>query len=597
MSKKCTNCGTELKEKAKFCPVCGTAVPEEINEVVKPKLARKKIAMAVVAGAVLVGGGFAVYGKIGAKSSQQKEPVKVENSTKKDETAKTEQKEQEEPQKEETGSYRYQWMVQPEIEADQIYYGVNSGDSYNENHRQMINEYAIIEKDGLKGFIDSYGALRTKIEYQRIIAHGNVDAYSMKDQQGNKYALATSEDDVIMAYEDDSDEEAKVDENDFVEETDGLTDNIYWNGYYYYDGEVRNAHISDYADSRTSSFMPVQQSTEMLWSLSEWEKLDGKYALANNGELITDFIYDECGSCGNDELIAVCKDGKWGYINSTGKEVIPLQFDATWNRYSSDEINVENLDAEDGTEEFCYASSQGYIPLRQGDQWELCDTKGNIIIPFGEFDEILPVNMSKKCWVKKDGKWGVIKITDSVVTTNINEEWKQMYIDWVNEKIAEDPQMTFELLYVNEDKIPEIAAIGENMAVGTTLGTFSDDEVSEIKIDRNAAVYIQRGNILDNNGGSMDEYHDKIYAIYNGGWMPLVEGNYGIDPEVMTQYDENGDPIYKYEWKVEGYVEEEVSKEEYEQKRNELIDLNQAKSLSESGVSAEEIIQQVQNFK
>lgn len=319
--------------------------------------------------------------------------------------------------------------------------------------------------------------------------------------------------------------------------------------------------------------------------------------MANNGKLITDFIYDACGSCGSDELIAVCKDGKWGYINSTGKEVIPLQFDATWNRYSSDEINVENLDAEDGTEEFCYASSQGYIPLRQGDQWELCDIKGNIIIPFGEFDEILPVNMSKKCWVKKEGKWGVIKITDSVVTTNINEDWKQIYIDWVNEKIAEDPQTTFELLYVNENKIPEIAAIGENMAIGTTLGTLSDDEVSEIKIDRNAAVYIQRGNILDNNGGSMDEYHDKIYAIYDGEWMQLVEGNYGIDPEVMTQYDENGDPVYKYEWKVEGHVEEEVSKEEYEQKRNELIDLNQAKSLSESGVSAEEIIRQIQNFK
>lgn len=193
MSKKCTNCGTELKEKAKFCSVCGTAVPEEINEVLKPKIAGKKIAMAVVAGAVLVGGGFAVYGKIGAKSSQQKEPVKVENSTKKNETAKTEQKEQEEPKKEEAEYYRYQWMVQPEIEADQIYYGVNSGDSYNENHRQMINEYAIIEKDGVKGFIDSYGALRTKIEYQRILAHGDEDAYSMKDQQGNKYVLATFE--------------------------------------------------------------------------------------------------------------------------------------------------------------------------------------------------------------------------------------------------------------------------------------------------------------------------------------------------------------------------------------------------------------------
>ena len=52
-----------------------------------------------------------------------------------------------------------------------------------------------------------------------------IDAYSMKDQQGISITLATSEEDVIVAYEDDSDEEAKVDENDFVEETDGLTDN------------------------------------------------------------------------------------------------------------------------------------------------------------------------------------------------------------------------------------------------------------------------------------------------------------------------------------------------------------------------------------
>ena len=140
--------------------------------------------MAVVAGAVLVGGGFAVYGKNRCEIISTERTCESRKFNKKDETAKTEQKEQEEPQKEETGSYRYQWMVQPEIEADQIYYGVNSGDSYNENHRQMINEYAIIEKDGLKGFIDSYGALRTKIEYQRTIAHGNVDAYSMKESTG-----------------------------------------------------------------------------------------------------------------------------------------------------------------------------------------------------------------------------------------------------------------------------------------------------------------------------------------------------------------------------------------------------------------------------
>lgn len=599
MSKKCINCGTELKENAKFCPICGTAVSagKEIKTI-KPQITGKKVVMLVATGVVLIGGGFVAYRKMSEKSFQKKESVKSESSTKKNETDKITKKKQEENTKEKTESYRYQWTVQPEIEADQIYYVVCSDDIYNMNYRQMMSEYAVIEKDGLKGFIDSYGGLRTKIEYQRVTAESGGDRYHMKDQQGNQYTFMISGMNTITLDEENLEDEFNTVENDLVKETEGLTNNIGWTGYYYND-EVKNAHSSSRYGSgeTTSAFIPVQQSSERLNGLSEWEKLDGKYALVNSGNLVTDFIYDVCGSCGSDDLIAVCKDGKWGYINRSGKEVIPLQFDTTWNRYISDELNAGNLDAEDGTEEFCYAFSQGYVPLRQGNQWELCDTKGNIIIPFGEFDEILPVNSRKRCWVKKDGKWGVIKITEDVVTTNVNEDWKQLYIDWVNEKSAEDPQRTFELFYVNEDKIPEIAAIGESMAAGTILGTFADDSVSEINIDRNAAAYIEKGNVLDNNGGSMDEYHDKIYTIYDGHWMPLAEGNYGIDPEVMTQYDENGDPIYKYEWQVEGYIEEEIAKEEYEQKRNELIDLNQTKLLSESGVSAEEMIQQIKNYK
>lgn len=600
MSKKCINCGTELKENAKFCPICGTAVSagKEIKTI-KPQITGKKVVMLVATGVVLIGGGFVAYRKMSEKSFQKKESVKSESSTKKNETDKITKKKQEENTKEKTESYRYQWTVQPEIEADQIYYVVCSDDIYNMNYRQMMSEYAVIEKDGLKGFIDSYGGLRTKIEYQRVTAESGGDRYHMKDQQGNQYTFMISGMNTITLDEENLEDEFNTVENDLVKETEGLTNNIGWTGYYYYNDEVKNAHSSSRYGSgeTTSAFIPVQQSSERLNGLSEWEKLDGKYALVNSGNLVTDFIYDVCGSCGSDDLIAVCKDGKWGYINRSGKEVIPLQFDTTWNRYISDELNAGNLDAEDGTEEFCYAFSQGYVPLRQGNQWELCDTKGNIIIPFGEFDEILPVNSRKRCWVKKDGKWGVIKITEDVVTTNVNEDWKQLYIDWVNEKSAEDPQRTFELFYVNEDKIPEIAAIGESMAAGTILGTFADDSVSEINIDRNAAAYIEKGNVLDNNGGSMDEYHDKIYTIYDGHWMPLAEGNYGIDPEVMTQYDENGDPIYKYEWQVEGYIEEEIAKEEYEQKRNELIDLNQTKLLSESGVSAEEMIQQIKNYK
>lgn len=42
-----------------------------------------------------------------------------------------------------------------------------------------------------------------------------------------------------------------------------------------------------------------------------------KNAIWHNEELVTDFVYDECGSssCG---LLDVCKDGKWGYIDDFG---------------------------------------------------------------------------------------------------------------------------------------------------------------------------------------------------------------------------------------------------------------------------------------
>ena len=55
---------------------------------------------------------------------------------------------------------------------------------------------------------------------------------------------------------------------------------------------------------------------------------NSKYALDNNGSLVTDFIYDECGSL-SDGLFAVCQDGKWGYVNEQGDIVIPIEYDKT----------------------------------------------------------------------------------------------------------------------------------------------------------------------------------------------------------------------------------------------------------------------------
>ena len=46
-------------------------------------------------------------------------------------------------------------------------------------------------------------------------------------------------------------------------------------------------------------------------------------------------------------------------------------------------------------------------------KWEMRNTENKIVIPSGTFEEILPVH-NGRCWVKKDGKWGVIEFEKAV---------------------------------------------------------------------------------------------------------------------------------------------------------------------------------------
>ena len=52
--------------------------------------------------------------------------------------------------------------------------------------------------------------------------------------------------------------------------------------------------------------------------------------------------------------MAVCVDGKWGYVDREGNEVIAPEYDSSWTF-----TNVVT-----GTERnYCYAASDGFIPL------------------------------------------------------------------------------------------------------------------------------------------------------------------------------------------------------------------------------------------
>ena len=191
------------------------------------------------------------------------------------------------------------------------------------------------------------------------------------------------------------------------------------------------------------------------------------------------------------------------------------------------------------------------------------------------------------------------KETTEKKTEEINEEsssqsaitgWKQAYIDWVNQRA----DWTYEMLDVNGDSIPELAAIGPGMAQGSYVATYGNNSVQEVQILREGIYYMKGKNALDNESGSMGEYYDRVFKIQNGSWVNIGEGTYTSKDGVPTGEDENGNPLFDdftYTWN--GI---EVSEEEYSSKLGSVFNLEEASMVSETGVSASEIISQIQNY-
>ena len=302
----------------------------------------------------------------------------------------------------------YRWVLEPSVEADDIYYvpdfDVYTGEfgeqSLNTTYQQIKSEYAIIKKEDALGLIDFDGHMKGGTSYSGM-DYKNISAY------GGDYFLE-------MSYPVWSDEYGMEWEyywlyDDEIVPGVGIGD-MFAAAFYYCDGLQEVNGDVDYAQiSKPVTAIPVKQSDTIyddddVGCYEWWAELPGKYGIYYQDEMQTEFIYEACGS-ESEGLLAVCKDGKWGYVNSYGEEIIPIEYDASWIPY---EPEVQTIQLE--RDSFCYAASDGYVVLRKNDMWELRDTTGKLAIPTGEFEEIRPV-VDGKCWVKKDGKWGVIELS------------------------------------------------------------------------------------------------------------------------------------------------------------------------------------------
>ena len=83
------------------------------------------------------------------------------------------------------------------------------------------------------------------------------------------------------------------------------------------------------------------------------------------GKLVIPCLYDTVSLCSSDGMCAVSKDGKYGYIDKTGATVIPFEYDGA------------------------YGAGAGLASVIKGGKCGLVDYSNNVVLPL-EYDDITP---------------------------------------------------------------------------------------------------------------------------------------------------------------------------------------------------------------
>ena len=267
---------------------------------------------------------------------------------------------------------------------------------------------------------------------------------------------------------------------------------------------------------------------------------NGCYALMNNqGEFLTDFLYETIYGGSENGFWEVKRKGKHGHIDITGKEIIPCVYDD--GSYFSEGLAAECLNG----------------------KWGMISPQNNVIIPF-EYDDIY-ICRNNLITVKKNGKFGLITRENDVVVDFIYDDidsWcnrncivypaqkgeKWGIIDRSGNVIEDFIYDDAQLLSDNEDNAGEFVILlkGEQKAIYSTkkkgfISDFNYNFIGYLSDNRFLALKDDKVGFIDVNGETIipfiyDNYtHDDfsegrcvVYKDNKAGVLDL-EGNVVID--------------------------------------------------------------------
>lgn len=299
---------------------------------------------------------------------------------------KPEEKKETEPEEvtEETIDYTENWILSPSIQAQRIYSLPIVDFNETTNHYDVsFGQAYVIEKDGKYGLIDSNGKIVVSPDLDTLITCPCYEGYIATKKEGEYYTATYHIGSSFL-------------KNWASEHTcDGFS------GYKYIWDDDSSSTGSMYSSSVSSYSVNLKPYLPETVEIMSGGKTTGKFALANSGSLVSAKDFTAAGVF-TGGIAAMQKNGKWGYIDSTGKEIIPFEYDA-----------IEGYNALNGDSDTPFECSEGYVTVLKGGKYGIFTADGEMVIPC-QYEYLTTVH-DGRAYASKDGQsWGILCIDEKV---------------------------------------------------------------------------------------------------------------------------------------------------------------------------------------
>lgn len=270
--------------------------------------------------------------------------------------------------------YAETWVVEPSIEADNIFSLPLSSFNEKTNHYDVsFGDCYVIQKDGKFGFIDSNGDLIIEPKYDTVETCICTDGYIATIKPVGSYTTTYK---IDSSFSESWMYPHKCDE---------------FTGYTYLWNSALNKVSIHNGDTQADggSYLP------------EAVQLDsGKYAVASGEKLCGATDYDAAGIF-TGGLVAMSKGGKWGYLNSAGETVIPFEYSSV-NGYSAL-----------GNSTTPYECSEGYITVLKNGKYGVFKADGTQVVPC-QYNALTTVHDGRAFASNDGGVWGILLIDERI---------------------------------------------------------------------------------------------------------------------------------------------------------------------------------------